>query len=275
MFPVKAFQDHLVRITLLKLGMVSNKLPGNMIIERARPVREIYFLQKKRGLQRTKLLLSCIQDQVDLQAKLSHEASRLKEIPFLPVLQKPGNYPDELNWAGNGKTLLCSSELLAESYSPKNGLLFGSQKVIVSQEQPYDGGCGKIFSSVASVLGILSSPSVDDVLAHLIHISKTYSLSPVNCKWIDSACRGIYKHFEERLRQSQGVCNFMTMFHAQHKLLWSGDEFIHLNDIATSWNLNGPYLYSLPYLLKNDCDTFVQMLDFKVRFNVDQLLKVL
>ena len=246
-----------------------------MIIERARTVIEIYFLQKKRALQRTKLLLSCIQDQVGLQATLSHEASRLKEIPFLPVLQKPGNYPDELNWAGNGQTLLCSSELLMESDSKKNGLLFGSQKVIVSQEQPHNGGCGKIFSSVASVLGILSSPRVGDVLAHLIHISKTYSLFPVNCKWIESACRGIYKYFEERLRQSQGVCNFMTVFHAQHKLLWSGDEFIHLDDIATSWNHNGPYLYSLPYLLKNDCDTFVKTLDFKVRFNVDQLLKVL
>lgn len=142
-FMVGSLRVPIVEGALQELGMISSakRLPWAMVIDRVGTVSAMYEDDEIKALERAKQLLRCIEEKC-LDASDSPPPEELFRIPFLPVLQKPQDYPQELAWKGSGKSLLSASEVLA--YSTKQHLIAGSMACIVSNKTPPEGGCGKI-----------------------------------------------------------------------------------------------------------------------------------
>ena len=276
MFPISSFQENLIHATLVELGMLTSKLPWHMIVERASTVKALYASDKTKALCRTQYLLHFMEEHI-IASVLPNEAEDLKHISFLPVLQRPRNYPKDLSWAGSRETLLCSNQLLRETYSHKIYHLVGSQKMILSQRTPSEGGCGLISNTIATALGINCNPFIEDAVKHLIQISNIYSCPKMeqDSRNVNSICEKIYSFLNEHLCNSKRTDHkFIKQFYDIHKLLWNGEKFIHPANIATSWKLNGPYLYCLPYVIKN-LSEFLKYLNIKECFDRNQLLQTL
>ena len=276
MHPIKTFSQDIVSVTLRSLGAITSRLPWHMVIERANTVKELYASNTEKALMRTKLLMSCININLRYSECLAPEANELTEISFLPILHKPKGYPRELEWAGDSQTLLCSSQVLLDTYK-HNSKLVGSSACLVSQVLPSKGGCGSIPSSVASALKITSSPSVRSVLKHLENMTNVYNSctqSAFFTSWITKACDDIYKYFEERL--SKGTHhNVLKRLLSRPGLLWNGKEFIHPEQIALNWKHDGPHLYALPSLLQHGKGLLQDYLKFQEHFSTDQILQAL
>ena len=273
MFPIKSFGSDIIRIKLLRLGAISSQLPWNMVVERAKSVKKLYASNKEKALKRTNLLIHCIDTnlkQPNLRLSLPQE---LTGIHFLPILQKPSDYPSELNWEGNSKTLLSSLQVI--SYTKQNPLLVGSRTCIISQDSPSNGGCGSIIPHhVASALKIEPSPTVADVLEHLEHIANVYS-SRGPTSWITEACNEIYKYFERKISEECQCGTTLKRLLSPPGLLWNGTEFIYPEQIALSWKHDGPHLYALPSLLKIGNSKLKKYLRLKKDFSTKQLLHAL
>lgn len=267
-FVVDSFKVVTVMGALQELGMVSNKLPWGMIIERAKTVSEMYRVDRDKALKRTELLLHCIEE-IETPI-LPSEAEELYKTPFLPVLQKPHDYPLELDWKGSGQGLLSSSQVLVGSSNIQ--LLAGSIAWIVSS----DGGCGRISDRLASSLNISLSPTINDVMHQLNNIANlTCSHSEDFTSWVNGACKEIYYFIEKYLGSSVDGSPTVKDSFCRSDLLWTGAEFIHRNSIALDWHYDGPYLYRLPPLLQSGSYNILKLLDLKKRFETDQLLEAL
>ncbi len=278
-FPIKELLAHPFHATLIELGIISVELPMHMIAERAKTVEKLYCEDKLKALQRTQILLDCMKTHVIHE--LPKELEDLKDIRFLPILQKPHDYPKIVTWAGDGKTLLSSSDqlLIETDYSHKMNHLIGSQRLIVSQHEPSrNGGCGRIPDKVVSALGLKNKPQVEDILKHLILVSKSYSScnKQDNAKYVKAACDKIYSYLNDFIRRNKKEDQkFIEYFHdTKYKLLWNEDEFVNPTNVSTSWKLNGPYLYHVPYSIRN-LPHLLEQLRIKKRFDKDWLVEVL
>ena len=260
LFPIPCFlQSPMPLFTLKDLGMIEDHLPWNMVVERARTVKNTFHTDQEKALNHSKILLGCVAlNRPPLPLELT-------TIPFLPVMSRPSNYPKELHWKGTGVHLLSSSELLVGDKN--NVLLVGSTHYVT--DIPADS------KAAVSALQISKRPSsVEDVINHLSHIVDVHNLlckKPDHVKWIDKACKEIYKYLDEAGSSCESL---LERFHNPPGLIWSGKEFIQPESIATQWKHNGPHLYSVPSLLTYRTK-LKEMLQIKEKFDRDQLLQAL
>ena len=195
-FVTAEFQGSIVLGALQELGMLSSKLPNwDMVMERAGTISELYKSDKDKALERVELLLHCF-PHPDLPPP------DLSDIAFLPILQKPHDYPRELIWKGTGHHLLSNSGLLVGS--ERNISLAGSVVSMISTASTTEGGCGEISPLLESTLKTHLSPSVSDVMKQLAHIAsiETEHLEK-NTPWINSACKTIYSFIDQHLQDPE------------------------------------------------------------------------
>ena len=277
-FVVDSFRVPIVEGALQELGMISSakRFPWAMIIERAKTVNVVYKKDRIKALERTRLLLRCIEEKQSVFDSNTQLLSpeELFRIPFLPVLQKPQDYPQELLWKGSGHDLLSASKVLVYSSKFRSlHLVAGSTSCIVSNEAPPKGGCGRISDELASSMNISLLPSISDVLNQLENIAEMKaSYSKDFSTWISIACKEIYRYVEMDL-ESSDMSTMRDKFKSHPGLVWTGSEFINPSSIALEWHHNGPYLYCPPSLLSSRfC---YKLLDLKERFGIQQILDAL
>ena len=263
-FPIQELiKSKLIHGALSQLGMISNFMPWSMLIERARSIWDRYSTDKHKALKRVKLILECtntnlLKTQQSILAtdhEPPQESRELSAIKFLPVMQKPSDYP--LQWCGEGSDLLSPKELLR--YSKSNTVLVGSQLAIVCELTPSKGGCGGISHTIQTALEIQTTPKHDEVLKHLCHlievISSQHPCTPtsttpaIKCEWVDRSCSEIYKFFESQLSDKKIATGDLTEL--QHKpCVWSGKQSVLPSAVAENWEHNGPYLFRVPHTLR-------------------------
>ena len=96
------------------LGMKSNDLPWEDIVERAESVQKLNTLNSKAAIKRAKVLLDFVEKKLKRKGiePTNPILTRLLKIQFLPVLQKPEFFP--LPWKGeefrSGRSLLVAPE---------------------------------------------------------------------------------------------------------------------------------------------------------------------
>ena len=272
-FVTAEFRGSIVLGALQELGMLSSKLPNwDMVMERAGTISELYKSDKDKALERVELLLHCF-PHPDLPPP------ELSDRVFLPILQRPRDYPRELIWKGTGHHLLSSSGLLVGS--ERNISLAGCVVSMISTASTTEGGCGEISPLLESTLKTCPSPSISDVMKQLAHISslETGHLKE-NTPWIDSACKTIYSFIDQQLQAVEcGTLEYATVresFNCESLpgLLWTGRKFIHPSSIAVEWRHDGPFLYQVPPLLSG-LHNLLKLLDLKKTFETDQILKAL
>ena len=253
-FPIKEFHSNkLINTALIQLNMISSSLPWSMLTERAQTIQKLYTRDKHKALERVRLLIKCIENNISQSSydfeidspSVEVDAPELATTNFLPVMQKPSIYP--LTWYGDSYDLLGPCELL---HGEHNVLLAGSEAPIICEAKPNEGGCGPIPPSVISFLGIQTHATTDIVIKQLCHLIDAFSSQQphITTEWTERACSHIYTFLERRLSENreedlselQETCS-----------VWTGEVFVSPKVVATTWDHNGPYLFRLPDILKH------------------------
>ena len=271
MFPIpEFFRRHLVATALEKLGMIRDFIPWALLIERAKSVHPLYKTHKNKALERTKLILQCIETNLKEKHKQPGTAAELAGIPFLPVLPKPKHYP--LPWFGEDHRFLSGKDLLVRGIhshghysrqSDVNVYIAGSQVAIVNEEKPENGGCGYVPYTSQQALQIRQTPKLSEVVRHLKQAIYTFTMYKGEDKaelvnWTDSACRQSYDFLEKQISQHQPPSSSYPTPQAishqpidlqglqQLRCVWTGTDFIEPQVIAMESRLKGPYLFPVP-----------------------------
>ena len=276
-FPIDKFHvDNMIHLAMGGLGIIQRTLPWEMILQRVKTIPILYCMEETRlkALQRTSLILRCIEDQL-MQKPSSPYVERLTKMEFIPVAKRPMDYPKHLKWCGDVESLVQSQKLLQGGQAAQ---LAGSQVCIAMEGEPYKGGCGPIPYRVARALGIGQDPSCEMVVSHLLQIAEMYVLEEKKealkiIPWVESACQEIYKYFDQKLSQRQispqeleKLCNSRS--------IWTGTTFITPSSIAKSWSHRGPYLYGIPYILITK-KSLIAALKIQEEFTLDHFLAAL
>ena len=289
-FPTDTFHNsRLIHTTLAQLGMMCDTLPWDMLIDRALIIAKLHSTDCELAMKRAALVIKCIDSKLQLQdsfhypnsisylseykTSLPAEASKLTSIVFLPVTQKPKNYPTRLNWGGKNRKLL-NSQALMKHY--KSTFLVGSQVSIVCESNPKQSGCLYIPPRVCTALGIKTEPNCKDVMNHLCHTIDTYCLitpDEQEKEWIEKTYEAICTFFEEQLSRKAIMEQDLDMLTALPSI-WTGNEFIDPKYVACSWTHDGPYLYGLPHHLKAK-NNLIKAIRIQEKFSIEQMLHAL
>ena len=287
-FPLQELSDsQMIHGALIRLGMISSSMPWSMLIERARSIWDQYSTVKHKALKRVKLILECTdttllktqQSILDFDHEPPQESRELSAIKFLPVMQKPPEYP--LQWYGEGIDLLSPKEMFR--YSERNTLLVGSQLPIVCELTPSKGGCGHISHTIQTALEIQTTPKYDEVLEHLCHLIEVFSSQhsgtltsttpAIKCEWVERSCSEIYKFFEYQISDKEIDSGDLTEL--QHKpCVWSDKQFVLPSAVAENWEHNGPYLFCVPHTLRHK-PHLITALGIKKEFRASDFLYTL
>ena len=287
-FPLQELSDsQMIHGALIRLGMISSSMPWSMLIERAKSIWDQYSTDKHKALKRVKLILECTdtnllktqQSILAIDHEPPQEPRELSVITFLPVMQKPPEYP--LQWCGEGTDLLRPKEML--SYSESNTFLVGSQLPIVCELIPSKGGCGRMSHAIQTALEIQTTPKYNQVLEHLGHLievvtsqhpdTHTPTTPAIKYEWVHKSCSEIYNYFESQLVGKMIDSDDLTEL--QHKpCVWSGKQFVLPSAVAENWEHNGPYLFCVPHTLRHNTG-LIAALGIKKEFRAENFLYTL
>ena len=289
MFPIQQFSErHLVITAMLKLRMISETIPWSMVIERAETIAQLYFTNKTKALKRVKLILQCIESSAKgKQAK--QEAKSLSAVPFLPVMEKPVDFP--LQWFGEGHQLLSGEQLMIKGTTThrcsfkiveNNINIAGSQVAIVNEANFEEGGCGYITQKSQEILQVRNSPSCQEVVNHMKLLISEFNSQQPNSKlvdWTDRICQQTYEFLDGQIWQETPAGRAPQLPHGLQELqslpcVWTGKKFIAIQDVAEEWKLDGPYLYPVPSSLAFR-KTLAASLGIKDKFTAEDIVRVL
>ena len=238
---------HLASTAMQCLGMMYQSISWTLVLERARTVATLIEVDRLKALNRVKLILETISDPTRMSGNPSSGSATIDKIPFLPVMKKLNEYP--LQWYGDKHQLLCGNQLMlsgAFSYIPDltNMRIAGSQVAFINEALPKDGGCGFIKGGMRGLLHLRSSPTCDEVIAHLKMVID--SSSTIDSQWINYTCSEIYAFIESALIKS-GDSGLNLHGLECIPCIWNGQKFLSFDTVALDWKLKeGPYLYVVP-----------------------------
>ena len=171
MFPLDDLvKRNLSELAMKKLGIISEKIPWSYIIERAETVQSLVISSPTKGYNRVKLIIEAITSHTE--GKPSDLSPSFDSIAFLPVLEKPSDFP--LSWPGEGLSLSCGKKMMRAGPRLRNSnvSIAGSQAVFLCEAEPLSKGCGRVSARATAILGLSSEPPISSVLAHLSLIIK-------------------------------------------------------------------------------------------------------
>ena len=276
-FPLQKFCDKVhVENAMKHLGLHHKSIPLSMLEERASGIAELHEADSVKAMGRTQLIIECLVNQ-DKQGDITPEkCSRLSQIAFLPVMEKPRDYP--LQWKGDKEKLYSGSELFKQgiySSDTTNISLAGSQLLFVNQEPPSRGGCGVISSRAQELLHIRPSPDSTEVIAHFHHLIEEFDGSPEMVDFANRVCRKVYEFLEAHLAHSgseelpsNGAC--LT----EMPCIWTGKMFVKCEAVAKRWHHNGPHLFKVPSSLETR-KNLTAALGIREEFEVEDMVMAL
>ena len=269
-FPIESLTKRLLACSSLNdLGMISETLPYQFVVERAHTIENLYAIDKCKALRRTKLILNTIE--LHMEDSRVGVSVTLDSIPFLPVLSKPSDYP--LPWAGEGHQLMKGNLLMVHAVSRKyttenNGNIAGTQVVFVDEKSK--GGCGELSKNLQQVLGIRISPSCKEVVDHLRTLINFYKCdTATECLKgsVNLMCRQIYRYLDEK-KSDEDIKTIQEL--SKEQCIWTGKRFLFVQQIAINWKLDGPYLHKVPSLLSTR-QSLCKILSVKDEFGLNEV----
>ena len=276
-FPdTKLASRQLSHTAFINLGILSDALPWNELIERAQTVPELVKIDRIKGLKRVQLIVKCIEQKSKEISKEDHlKIAQLSEISFLPVVPKPEGYP--ISWKGEDVVLSSSSKLtlVHKRSSDDNTMIAGSQALFLCEKSPDKGGCGQISTEVYKMLNIRYYPTCADAIQQLKELVDTFNSTKSNpemLKWIGRMCNQIYSFLDRQISIAQEKKKECPSFKAMKSIscVWTGTNFISLKRIAKNWKMDGPYLFKVPDTLLPQ-KYLCTKLDIKTQFSKDDV----
>ena len=288
-FPLEKFcSSHLVRSSLVSLGMTDSTIPWSMLVERAWSIVKLYKCNASKALERSACAIKSIGENLTHSNRDYDEKADLASIPFIPVLQKPSTYLP-LPWGGEGHQLLSGDKLMVQgqhendyssSPSQRNIYLAGSQVSFVCTAEPVSGGCGLIPYEVQNFLKVRSKPTCYEAIEHLKEVILLFPSkvpTDINAKstFLDSIstiCRHLYGYLNKI--DSVSSKEQLEVELKDLECIWTGEMFVSPKVVAQNWKSDGPYLYKVPECLSNR-KMLADVVGVKENFRTDDLFKAL
>ena len=280
-FPIEEFRINSVYSVLTDLGIISKRLSLEKVVERTTTIQ---FQCRPKALQRTRLIFECLKVIfLPVKGAQRHQAlnilqehtgiNELKAIKFVPVKQRPKDYPSALCWKGDNFIILATNEIY---YGEQCATLAGSQVCVVCADMPEGGGCGEIDKCVISELGMRTTPQFTEVVDHFSHIIRKWSenlatSSSFNTKWVTKVCSDIYTFIEKHLKINPPIdLDSLRVL----PCIWTGSCFVESSFIAQEWPKDGPHFFRLPNIL-SDKKNIRSALNIKINFTVADLAEAM
>ena len=293
-FPLEKFcSSHLVRSSLVSLGMTKSAIPWSMLAERAQSIVKLYYNNSQKALERSALIINSISENLAHSNEDYDEKADLASIPFIPVLQKPSSYLP-LPWGGEGHQFLSGDKLMTQgqqeqillfqsSPSQRNIYLAGSQVSFVCTAEPVSGGCGLIPYKVQNMLNIRYEPNCCEVINHLKEVVLLFlSKVPIHVEArttflnsITTICYNIYGCLNSLIKlDSVSSKEQLEVELKDLDCIWTGQMFVSPKVVAQNWKSDGPYLYKVPECLSTR-KLLADVVGVNDDFSTDDLLKAI
>ena len=248
-FPVdKRYHTEERLLMLEKLGMVSDYLNWDTLLERAKTVPQLCRLEGEHyARQRVACLVKYMNDRLPtLEPPSEAIKANLRNVSMFPVLRKPANYT--MPWKGNndhknGVFMFPAEEMYSEEYK----FVAGSFRPILDESDSL--GCGKLTEGTRNLFGFNDQkPTVQEVLGQLDQAIQTTVHSPVEAQRMEDVSLRIYDYLQELLRKPDGEIIVEKLGHRSWILIQG--KFVSSSQLAFTWKgIGEPYLYEVPKTL--------------------------
>ena len=245
-FPVGTCFRTKERLLLLQnLGMVSDILDWDTLLERANTVPTIY---RRNAAEAARKRVQCLVRYLNgylskLEAPSEAKKAELRGIGMFPVLKKPANYT--MPWKGsndcnNGISILSAEEMYGDEYK----FVAGSSRPFLDESESL--GCGKLSKETRYLFGFnVRKPTVQDALAQLDQAIQTTAHSPVEAQCLKEVTERIYSYLQE-LFLKHGCETIIEELEDRSWVLVQ-EKFVSSSQLAFTWKGTGePYLYEVP-----------------------------
>ena len=226
---------------LVQLGMSLNDLPWSELSERAESIQKLNSVSRKEASARIMALLSFMEKKLLRQDKPASDiTTRLLNTKFLPVLQKPSDFP--LTWKGE-ELLKNSQELLAPSEA-----FLEEQKYLVCCTEPLIGI--SISKELRSLLNLDAKEiTLDQVVQQLTAAVsvKAHLLNTSEYKELRVICTNLYSCLQNSLdHYSDEIIAFLRGI----SFILVDRRFLSANQVAFTLPVDcSPYLFQITHEL--------------------------
>ena len=244
---------------LVQLGMLSNDLPWSDLTERAESIQKLNSDSSSEALTRITALLSFMEKKLIRQEKPTSQISaRLLNTKFLPILQKPREFP--LPWKGeelveNSQVLLAPNEAFLEE-----------KKYLVCCTVPLIGV--SVPKELRSLLDLDKKGITLDQVVHQLTAAVSTKVDLLNAseyKELSLVCTSLYSCLQNSLaRYSDKIIAYLqgTSF------ILVGRRFLSANQVAFTLPVDcSPYLFQITHELALSFTPLLKAAGVKTKFD--------
>ena len=270
-FPFGSCYQTKERLLMLQnLGMLSDILDWETLIERANSVSVLCRRAKQDARKRSALLIKYINvylKEMDPPSELNREA--LMAISMFPTLAKPANYV--MPWKGSAdwnSVILPAKEMYDDRYK----FVAGSSRPILDESES---GCSKLSEKTRHLFGFNSrKPSAHEVLSQLEHAVQAIVQSPHAIESLEQVFHCIYDYLQDLVLEQDGK-RIIQALQEKRWILVQG-KCMSASRLAFAWRRFGePYLNEVPKHLASKYRRLFQATGIKEHFSTKEVISAL
>ena len=253
---------------LEQLGMVSDELPWEDIVERAESVQRLNAVDSKAALKRVKALLKFMEKKLKHKREdVSHPVlTRLLKAQFLPVLQKPESFP--LSWKGD--ELASKRKLLV---APKDIFLKEKKYLVCCAEPLVDRDIPKKVKELFKLEE--KEVTIEHVRNQLEHAISTNidTLDRNGYDELSRVCAEAYSFLQDKMAHCTST---LEQFLLDKRFILVGKRFLSVNQVAFEAKADcSPYLNKLPEDLSAAYEKFFEFAGVRQQFEAKDYISSL
>ena len=196
-------QHRLLYHSLVDLGMMKS-LSWGLVLDRAKHMQNKFLEDHRGSFNYLNILIECIKINLINYDPPERVKNEIKQISFLPVMQKPDNYP--VKWKGDSNTLLRGPKLIKniEQNDAINAVYAcGSQIAILDTDAISP---RLLTDKVLKFLGISKDLKEPDVANHFNLLLQNFHTSTVQPnKIITCIVKEVYKFWESKINSKKAL----------------------------------------------------------------------
>ena len=271
-FPDKEFEDPSILQKLVPLGMMKETLQTNLVKDRARSIATLVSGGKCDALERCRHFIEYLSSISYSQEGVLRD---LSGIEFLPVLEKPDNWP--FRWKAE------VSRKSGNFESPTRLFLGNCKKLVACEEHILDSsriGASISRTHILEMLGVKtpSNVSTDTVISQLVRVcNQTYTdLNEESKRMTDEVLDEIYQFLNKAVEEHPDDAKAKLHQLKDQPVIRLGSEFLVASKVAFSLEFNcSPELFGIGDDRVKRHRRFLTALGVKERFEVKDLIDIL
>ncbi|XP_064596794.1 sacsin-like [Liolophura sinensis] len=267
----EAFHDKQTLATLEKLGMLKNCLPSKEILGRARFIAKLSKSHSEEAVEKFVLLMHVLRrmETVDDLKLTADDTNDLAETHFLPVLQRPEQWPSSLEWKADSELPFQRPRYVCDG---RHRDLVGSRCLILVSD-----GLEEFSETVLKKLGVSVELKPVDVVDHLFCLKRieTSVLRPDEMTCLKQMYERLYSYLEDHIRESDVTHHWMEKLR-QLDCVFVDTRHISPQSVACECDIDcSPYLFKLSDGYSRRYPNTMSLFGIKKHFSSSDLLHYL